>query len=266
MFKSKNLFFIVLLAICFSVASCYNPPVEPAGCTYDIEASTDIAGVTVFYPCTMSGTYKTVTLSGGFTNVKEDMYWLANYLVKNNVIVFAVSAESNTSTLNYEKTHKACFNLIKSENAKSTSKIYGKVGKIGLIGYSMGGGGVLDAAQDMGSQIDTVIGLAPYNPETELSGVKASVYMLVGSSDIVAPPSSHAEPAYDDLPNIITKGLGLIGESFSHLDFVDDNPEQQDPVKTMVLAWLQYVLDGSQTAKTSLLNPPSPITYYNKNF
>lgn len=269
MSKYRYFFLVLVLAACISTVACDNPA-DPTGCTYDIGSSTDISGVTVFYPCgaaAASGVvYNTVTLSGGFTNTKDDMYWLANYLVQQNIIVFAVSAASNTSVTNYEKTHKACFNLINSENARSSSPVFGKIGSIGLIGYSMGGGGVLNASQDMGSQVDAVVALAAWGPETNLSATTAPTLLLVGATDNTAPPGTYSEPAYANLPDAIDKACALIGDGFTHLDYIGDNDEIQHPAKVMVAAWLSYMLDGDASALETLIEPPSPITYYNQNF
>jgi predicted dienelactone hydrolase len=267
MIKFRYHFLVLLMAACISVFAC-DVPVVPVSNTYDIGGSTNIKAVTVFYPsdiASSTGLYDTVTLSGGFSNTKEDMYWLANFLVQQNFIVFAVSAVNNYSVTNYKLTQEDCFTLILSENENAKSPVYHKIGKIGLIGYSMGGGAVLNAAEELGTQIDAVVALAPWGPSTELGSVTAPTLILVGDGDTVAPADTYAKPAYDNLPVTIDKACALIGNGFTHLDFNGDDDTVQHPAKVMVGAWLLYVLDGDAGALGTLTQPPLPVTYYNQN-
>lgn len=275
MIKAKNfLLFSALVLIGFALASCDTNNSLPATGTYDIGASADIKAVTVFYPTdirTSGRTYNTVTLTGGFGNTKEDMYWLANSLVSQNVIVFATSAAVNNTVEGYEKAHKAAYKLIVNANNDAKGELYQKVDLIGLIGYSMGGGGAINAAQDLGLGVKTVIGLAPYEPEALLTGVSADVLMMVGNTDTVAPADKHADVAFANLPSSIKKARAIIAgpTGFNHLDFVGgttERAEQQKPVKELVNAWIKYILDGDTGAYAIVKTPPEPITYKSINF
>src|SRR5690606_22319785 len=57
----------------------------------------------VSYPCNLSGTAPATTLTGGFTNTKEDMYWLANHLSSHGFIVITITPNNILGTpLNWE--------------------------------------------------------------------------------------------------------------------------------------------------------------------
>jgi len=265
----RKVFLVLIVITCFSLFSCYGggDMEDYSECYYDIGSSTGIDSVRVLYPCaveTSSGTFNATTLSGGFTNTKENMYWIGKYVAEQGIIVFAVSASNNSSVNGYENAQEACYNLIKSENNNSRSPLYGKIGKIGLMGYSMGGGAVLNVGNDLGSSVQSVIALAPYNPESNLSGTRASTFIFVGENDGVAGPGLNAEPAYEDLPDTITKMLAEM-DSFGHLEWVDNTSTEGDYPKSMIVAWLKYTFTGDQSSYQLLKNPTSKIVVYETN-
>lgn len=226
---------------------------------YDLGASSGVSSVRVFYPeGTMAQT--SLTLSGGFTNAKEDMYWLANYLTQQGFIVFALSASDNLSVSGYKAAHLAGVKLIKAQSELSTSPIYHRVGKVGLIGYSMGGGGVLNAADDLGNQVAVVIGLAPFGPDRSLGKVAAASLTLTGTIDLVAPAAAHAQPAYENLPDTIKKACGMVS-GLEHLAWISN----QSAPASLIAAWIKYFANGDQAAKATITTPPAGITYSDKN-
>lgn len=226
---------------------------------YDLGASSGISSVRVFYPAGTTA-QTALTLSGGFTNSKEDMYWLANYLTQQGFIVFALSASDNLSVSGYRAAHEAGVKLIKAQSELSTSPIYHRVGKVGLIGYSMGGGGVLNAANVLGNQVAVVIGLAPFGPDRSLGKVTAASLTLTGTVDLVAPAAAHAQPAYENLPSTIKKACGMVS-GLEHLAWISN----QSASASLIAAWIKYFANGDQAAKATITNPPAGITYSDKN-
>lgn len=232
-------------------------------CFYDLDAYGSVSSARVFYPCGMedsSERHHVTTLSGGFTNTKENMYWLAEYLVENSdMVVFAITADSNASVGNYERAHKSAVEMIDSEYSNPASPLYLRLDKLALMGYSMGGGGVLSAAHDLGSQVDAVIAMAPWEPSLYLGGVTADTLTIVGENDIVAPPS-YSEGAYNNLPENITKARVEL-DDFGHLQWIGNTGSNANTnaAKHMIGAWLDYNLNDSATALGSLQNPPAAI-------
>lgn len=261
MSKFRNIFLSFLVVTCFIVIACDGGGVPTEECYYDLGSSTDIDSVRVIHPCNMdsSNNFVAVTLSGGFTNTKEDMYWLANYIVEENIIVFAISADGNSSVTSYTDAHLAAVELINDENDRSDSPVYGKIGRIGVMGYSMGGGAVLRTGSELGNQVDIIISMAPWSAGSDIGNITAPTLILVGENDTVAPPSM-TEDAYNDMPDSITKAAGLI-ESFSHTDWLSDN----ETAVTMIVAWLNYFLENDNNAYKVLVDPPSGIVQWDTN-
>jgi hypothetical protein len=272
----KNLFLILILIACFGIFGCdLGEGIDSSGnsdidgaisaatvatATYDRGSSSGISSVRVYYPKD-SLTHLAVTLTGGFSNTKENMYWLAEYLSKNGFIVFAISASNNLSVGGYENAHKGGVNLIKSENTRSGSPIKGKVKSIGLTGYSMGGGAVANVGNSLGSQVTVVVGMAPYAPSSFLWSMKAPTVFLTGGADIIAPSALNALPAYNSLPSSLKKALVSIA-LIDHLAWMLGGPSGADEY---ICAWLKYYVDGDATYKSTLNNPPFGLSYTAKN-
>lgn len=238
-------------------------------CYYDLGSYGSVSSARVFHPCGMednSDSHNVTTLSGGLANTKENMYWLAEHLVEeSNLVVFAISANSNTSVGNYERAHKSAVEMIEIERLNPASPLYLRLEKVALAGYSMGGGGVLNAAHELGQQVDAVVAMAPWEPSVFLSQVTAETMTIVGENDIIAYPS-YAEGAYDNLSNNINKARMELG-NFGHLQWVGNtsNNSNTRAAKQVISAWLEYHLNGNNNALSTLLNPPSAIELNENN-
>lgn len=238
-------------------------------CFYDLDSYGSVSSARVFYPCGMedsSDLHHVTTLSGGFANTKENMYWLAEYLVENsNLVVFTITANSNASVGNYERAHKSAVEMIDIEYQNPASPLYLRLDKLALMGYSMGGGAVLNAAQDLGSQVDAVVAMAPWEPSVYLGDVTADTLMIVGENDAVAPPS-YSEGAYANLPDNINKAHMEL-DNFGHLQWVGNTGSDvnTNAARQMISAWLDYNLNDSATALSSLQNPPAVIKVNENN-
>lgn len=249
-------YFSVLIVILFQLVVL--------GCDpnyYDIEGSGDIRFARVFHPASLeksNKTYHAVTLSGGFSSTKQDMYWLAEYLSQEaGVIVFTVDAADNTSVDSFTDTHLQCFELMQSENANVESLVYQRIDKLGLIGYSFGGGAVLRAAAELGDRLDAVVALAPYEPGSDLDGACASALILVGANDRVA-PAHYSEAAYTELPDTIKKCM-LQLESFAHLMWMNNTDSSAGTPKLLISDWLDLVMNGNTRKLTTFTDPSNDI-------
>lgn len=250
--------YLVLLAILMSLFAFYG--CEPDGYEYyAIDDSLWVSSCRVYYPASLStsnDTYPAVTLSGGLTNSKEDMYWLAEYLSgEAGVIVFTISASNNMTVSGYTNAHLAGYDMMVDENNNSRSIVYRRISSYGLLGYSMGGGGALNAGDELGNDVDAIVAMAPYDPDNNLSGVRAGSLIIVGSNDSVARPIFNAEPAYMDLPDTIDKCLMEL-RNFGHLQWIDNDSFNANTPKRLISDWLDMEMNGNTSKVSTFLDPP----------
>lgn len=231
-----------------------------SACTYDIrsyETSHSIASARVYYPCeidAMENVHST-TLTSGFGGSKENMYWLAEPIADAGMVVIVVSASNNSTVSGYEVAHKSGVAILQDENADSGSPLYGKIGSYGVMGYSMGGGGSVNAATDLGQEVDTCIALAPYAPNPG-NGHTAATLILTGTADTIA-PAYMGEGAYDDLSFINARGYAsMVGASHMFWAY-NYNPGTADDY---IIAWLKYFGENDASYGTTIENPGSDMT------
>lgn len=258
MSKSRYLVLLAILMSLFAFLGC-----EPGDYEYyALNGSGSVSSCRVYYPASLSTSndiYPAVTLSGGMTNSKEDMYWLAEYLSgEADIIVFTISASNNMTVSGYTNAHLDGYDMMVDENNNSGSIVYQKISSYGLMGYSMGGGGVLNAGDELGNAVDAIVAMAPYNPDNNLSGVRAGSLIIVGSNDAVASPNLNAEPAYEDLPDTIDKCLMELW-NFGHLQWVSNNSSSADTPKLLISDWLDMEMNGNTSNVSTFLNPPSDV-------
>lgn len=259
-----GLFFFLSIALT-GLTGCEQP--EPEGeCSYDINGSGNIESVRVFYPCEMEDTddmYNATTLSGGFTNTKENMYWLGEHLRDEGLVVFAISARNNLTVDGYTKAHLQGFDLMEEENGNTASLVYHKLDKRALVGYSMGGGGVLNAADDLADKLDAMVAIAPYRPDSNLSAVDAASMMIVGQNDTVAPPH-YSEDAFDAISDSTVKCLIELAD-FPHGYWMDNYDSSGTVPKQMIADWLDLNLNGNTAKLSTFINPPSEVVINENN-
>ncbi len=258
--KTLTLCLSFIMAI-FILTGCEQPDPPTGGggpadlgtyseCTYSNGLSdSDYGSAQVFYPCeTTDGPFPATTLTGGFTNTKEQMYWLAEHLVTHGNIVIAITPTNVLGTApTWERAHKAGIAMLKAENSRSTSPIFGLVDtdNLQISGYSMGGGGALLAAHDLGDEIASVQAFAPFGGGTTLSGVSAATICYAGGSDGTATPSAIIN-SFDSLPDTIERTYAEF-TSIGHMEWVSGSDENQDKFKTYITSWMKVYLDGDDS-------------------
>ncbi len=148
--------------------------------------------IIVYYPeNSMDETLPATTLSGGFTNTKEQMSWLGQHLASHGFVV-AVFTPTNPYALDarvWSVGHQASIDTLLAESDKDTSPIAGRVDpeRLGLMGFSYGGAGTVLAANALGSRVRSAVTLCAFNPQTSTNPIP--MLFITGTNDTVASPN-----------------------------------------------------------------------------
>jgi dienelactone hydrolase len=149
----------------------------------------------IFYPVQgpQAGPYPALTLSGGFTNTKESVEWLARHLASHGFVVAALTTKNPTSSdvnnwVDVQKGAVDYFYKIAGEPGhEAGTKI--NTAKVGIVGFSMGGLGVLKYAKTAADpRVKAVVSLCPYVPKeikSERWPITAPSMILAGEIDKV---------------------------------------------------------------------------------
>lgn len=211
------------------------------------------ASARVSYPCGLRQRAPAVTLTGGYTNIKEQMYWLADHLTSHGFIVIAITPYNILGTPPvWEDAHKAGYAELLQEDRSWWSPLRGRVdhSRMGMVGYSMGGGGALLAAGDLGDNVKAVIGMSPYldfrQPHWE--AISAASLLLGGSLDFTATPS--AVRGYGQrLPASTTSATAIL-RGLTHIDWpnlIGSGGTMKNRGRILMTAWLKLQLNGDNS-------------------
>ncbi len=187
-------------------------------------------------------------LTHGWEADKEKMTWLAERLASHGyiVILFTALAYNNlfASPSDWVTGHKGAIETLTTENLRQGSPIYHRLdtSRIAIMGHSMGGGGALHTADEVGDQVAAVIGITPYETGNKPGeNITVPVLIITGSADILV-STSMGMAFYDALPAINSK-LFLTIEAMGHNDVQNEGNDQYHEIcSTLIVSWLNYFL------------------------
>jgi predicted dienelactone hydrolase len=268
MMPKKMLSFLLVLSLGLFCISCDPPeeyelsePGEYTGCYYDTDLeSSAYSSAFIVYPCdTSDGPFPALTFTGGITNVKEQVAWLADHVVTYGFILIVMTPTNNMSTTTdvWENAMLGGLEMLESENNRPSSPIYNLVdmSKLGIMGFSMGGGGTLKAANTVGDKIKTALSLAPHEAPVNPSmytNIAVPTVVTTGTRDSICPRDS-VKDIFNCLPNDI-ECLFVNFTNAQHVDWMDllGDETTQDRLKTFVVSWLKYYLAADSSYESYL--------------
>ena len=203
------------------------------------------ASARVSYPCGLRGQAPAITLTGGYTNIKEQMYWLSDHLTSHGYIVITITPYNIFGTPPvWETAHKAGLAELHDENRRWFGPLRGRVDfeRIAMVGYSMGCGGAMLASADVGNEVRAVVGLSPFldRVEPNSGAISARTLLIGGSFDFVALPSA-VNRFYQQLNADLPRGQAIL-RGLNHLDWIGFPSSIKNRAKTLVTAWLNLQL------------------------
>jgi len=202
-----------------------------------ITTASGFGGGTVYYP-TVAGSYPVVSIAPGFTETWSAVQWLGPRLSSWGFVVVGI----NTNTI-FDSPASRGNQLLAALNwavntAPAEVRARADGTRRGVAGYSMGGGGTLEAlAKDTTGLVKAGVPLAPWDTKQNWQQVTEPVFIVGGEDDTVAPPASHAIPFYNSLGGPKTY-VELAGEDHSW-------PQSNNPTGSRVIvSWFKRWLNG----------------------
>jgi dienelactone hydrolase len=134
-----------------------------------------------------------------------------------------------------------------------------------VMGHSMGGGGALLAANEAGDGIRAAIPFTPWEPTTNLAGIRAPTLILAGSDDTVAEVDEHAYRHFGLIPASTPK-VYLEVAGGDH--YIADTTRGAD-LPTMgryALAWLKLYVDRDERYRGVIFGalPPADAARFSR--
>jgi dienelactone hydrolase len=213
--------------------------------SFTVPRGNGFGGGTVFYP-TAPGTYGGVAVVPGFTALQSSIRWYGPRIASQGFVVITIDTNSTGDFPASRGTQQnAALRLLTTD-----SRVSGKVDatRLAAMGWSMGGGGSLEAARS-NPNIKAVIPLAPWNTNTSWGSLRAPTMIVQCSSDTIAPNAQHSERFYASLGST---EKAIFAVSGSH--FCVTSPSTA--IAKMSISWLKRFLDNDTRYSTFVCRGP----------
>jgi dienelactone hydrolase len=203
---------------------------------------------TIYYPVDAPGTVGGVAVAPGWTEMQRHIEWWGPRLASHGyaVLILDTNDRGDSPSLRADAL-MAAVAILSGENGRRGSPLFGKVdgGKMAIMGHSMGGGGVLLAANEHSDQLRAAIPLTPWEPGADLSGVKVPTLVMAGSVDRIAGVDNHAWRHFNLIPESTTK-VYMEVDGGDH--YIADTTRGTDlpTVGRYAIAWLRLYMDGDE--------------------
>lgn len=163
----------------------------------------------MYYPTDADPPFASAVFSPGFSATKENYMTFLGELLASHGIAMLLTTPTTTADLPTQRAIQleAAVDQIKKENERDGSPLKGKLApdRICVTGHSMGGGGTLWAATDLGNKIRCALPLQPWQPGQSFAMITAPTMFIAAQSDSIADVASNASLFYDSIPDSVTK-------------------------------------------------------------
>jgi dienelactone hydrolase len=207
-------------------------------------------GGTIYYPTTTTaGSFGAIALVPGYTNVQSAVAWLGPRIASQGFVVFIIDTTSTTDSPSSRGTQL----LAALDYLTKTSSVKSRIDstRLGVQGYSMGGGGSL-AATVTRKTLKASVPMAPYNTSSSFSSITTPTLLIGGQNDTVAPVSSMAQKFYTSIPAATPKAL-MVLKGATHSAPTSSNTT----IAKYSISWLKRFIDNDTRYSQFLC--PKPI-------
>lgn len=206
------------------------------------------SGSEVYYPTNASPPFASVVFSPGFTADYQDYQdFLGPLLASHGIVILLTTPTDTDSDLPQTRAMQleAAVKQISTENTRSGSPLMGKLAtdRICVTGHSMGGGGTLWAATDLGNKIRCDLPTEPWQPGQSFSMITAPTMFIAAQDDTIAAVAQNASFFYSSLPASTVKYYVEFSGASHYLSTGDDGTDYDGQSKYMIAFYKVYLED-----------------------
>jgi dienelactone hydrolase len=202
---------------------------------------------TIYYPTdTSQGTFGAIAIAPGFVSPEATVAWYGPRLASQGFVVMTLEI-----TTGFDLPEARAAQLLAAlDYVKQDTTVEDRVdpNRLAVMGWSMGGGGALRAAQQTPS-LKAAIPLAPWDLGVNWNNVRVPTFIMGGDNDFIAGTGAHAEPFYTQLPG---EKAYMELENAGHFSFTIDN----DTIAKYAISWMKRWVDEDSRYNQFLCPPP----------
>jgi dienelactone hydrolase len=211
---------------------------------------------TVYYPTNAGGTVGAIAIVPGYTARQSSINWWGPRLASHGFVVITIDTNSTLDQPSSRSRQQlAALDQVATLSRTSSSPIYNKVdtSRMGVMGWSMGGGGSLISAENRPS-IKAAAPQAPWNSSTRFGAVTVPTLIFACESDSIARVSSHASPMYNSMTRNPKQFMEINNGSHSCANSGNRN---QDLIGKKGVAWMKRFMDNDTRYTSFACNNPN---------
>jgi hypothetical protein len=232
----------------------------------------EYASAVMYYPEDATPPFAVVALSPGFTAYGTDYEFVGDMLASHGIAALLTTPTSTSDQPPARGVDLAAAVMhIQEENTRMGSPLMGKIAtdRIGITGHSMGGGGSLFGANDLGDKIRCVVPLQPWQPGGSFRMVSAPTLIVGATSDAIASVAANASGHYASIPDTTEKILVVIsGDHYLSTDRTSGIAasematvnEMYDDQAAYMIPFYKLHLESDERYRTYLYGPERSMT------
>mgnify|MGYP000035266062 FL=1 len=212
-------------------------------------------GGTIHYPTGTTGTMAAIVVIPGFVSAESSIEWWGPKLASYGFVVMTIDTNSGFDQPGSRATQiNNALDYLVDQNTSVGSPVRGMIDtdRLGVIGWSMGGGGTLRVGRE--GRIKAAIPLAPWDTSSYYaSRAQAPTLIFACESDVIAPVYQHASPFYNALPSSIDKAFVEINNGSHYCG--NGGSIYNDVLSRFGVSWMKLHLDEDARYKQFLCGP-----------
>lgn len=201
-------------------------------------------GGTIHYPTGTTGTMGAVVVIPGFVSAESSIEWWGPKLASYGFVVMTIDTNTGfDQPPSRARQIDAALDYLTDQNGSSSSPINGMVdtGRLGVIGWSMGGGGTLRVASE--GRLKAVIPLAPWDTSSlPFRGIQTPTMIFACESDVIAPVGIHASSFYNAIPDSTPKAFIEINNGSHYCG--NGGGRYNDVLGRLGVSWMKLHMDN----------------------
>lgn len=210
-------------------------------------------GGTIHYPTGTTGTMAAIVVIPGFVSAESSIDWWGPKLASHGFVVMTIDTNTGfDQPPSRARQINNALDYLLSQNSSRFSPINGMIDedRLGVIGWSMGGGGTLRVAEE--GRLKAAIPLAPWDT-TNFRDVRTPSLIIACQSDIVAPVWQHASPFYNEIPDSTPKAFVEIDGGSHYCG--NGGGVYDDVLSRFGVSWMKLHLDEDTRYSQFLCGP-----------
>jgi dienelactone hydrolase len=225
-------------------------------------------GGTIWYPTDAEPPFGAVAVCPGFVSAQSSIMNWGRFLASHGIVVLTMDTLTPLDVVDQRAEELMdALASIKSENMRSGGPLFNKIDtmRMGVMGWSMGGGGTWLAA-NMHPELRSAVSFAGHIAtalDQDVTKITVPTLLMAGSADNLILGGGMSQPVYDQIPANTPKMVWEVNGA-GH-DVANDPAGTSGAIGRYGLSWQKVFLEGDMRYRQFLLEMAPNASYFKTN-